>query len=37
VLGLGSKAGNPHPTAVTLTPQEKREFNLWVLLGAQYK
>ncbi|MBI1795913.1 MAG: PD40 domain-containing protein [Candidatus Eisenbacteria bacterium] len=38
VLGLGSQAGRgPHPTAATLTPQEKREFNLWVMLGAQYK
>jgi hypothetical protein len=37
VLGLGSQAGNPHPTPTTLTPEEKRLFNLWVLLGAQYK
>ncbi len=38
VLGLGSQSGTgPHPTAVALTPQEKRQFNLWVLLGAQYK
>ena len=37
VLGLGSHAGNPHPTPTTLTPEEKRQFNLWVMLGAQYK
>ncbi len=36
VLGLGSRAGQgSHPG--TLTPEEQREFNLWVLLGAQYK
>ena len=39
VLGLGSRAGmGPHPSAPdTLTAQERRAFNLWVLLGAQYK
>jgi hypothetical protein len=38
VLGLGSHAAQgPHPTPTTLTPQEKRQFNLWVMLGAQYK
>lgn len=38
VLGAGSQTGNgPHPTATTLTPEERRRFNLWVLLGAQYK
>ena len=37
-LGLGNQSGTgPHPTATTLTPEEKRQFNLWVLLGAQYK
>jgi len=36
VLGLGSRAGQgSHPG--TLTPEERRQFNLWVLLGAQYK
>jgi hypothetical protein len=36
VLGLGSHAGQgSHPG--TLTPEERRQFNLWVLLGAQYK
>jgi len=39
VLGLGSRAGQGlHPTgADSLTARERREFNLWVLLGAQYK
>jgi hypothetical protein len=39
VLGLGSHAGQPsHPTgADSLTAVERRQFNLWVLLGAQYK
>jgi hydrazine synthase alpha subunit-like protein len=39
VLGLGSHAAQgPHPTgADALTPEEKRQFNLWVMLGAQYK
>jgi len=36
VLGLGSQSA-AHPTPTTLTPEEKRQFNLWVLLGAQYK
>ncbi len=39
VLGLGSRAGQgSHPAAPgALTDEEKRAFNLWVLLGAQYK
>ena len=38
VLGLGTQsAAGPHPSANALTPEEKRQFNLWVLLGAQYK
>lgn len=38
VLGLGDHDGSPHPTApYTLTDQEKELFNLWVLLGAQYR
>jgi hypothetical protein len=39
VLGLGSHAAQgAHPTgADALTPEEKRQFNLWVMLGAQYK
>jgi hypothetical protein len=39
VLGLGSRSGmGSHPTGVdSLTAQERRMFNLWVLLGAQYK
>ena len=39
VLGLGTRAGQlPHPTgADSLTAVERRQFNLWVLLGAQYK
>ena len=39
VMGLGSRAGlGPHPSAPdTLTAVERRAFNLWVLLGAQYK
>jgi hypothetical protein len=40
VLGLGSHASGVHPAAGTpdaLTPWERRMFNLWVLLGAQYK
>lgn len=39
VLGVGSRAGmGSHPPAPdTLTAQERRAFNLWVLLGAQYK
>jgi hypothetical protein len=41
VLGLGTRAAvGPHPdpgTPEELTANEKRLFNLWVLLGAQYK
>ena len=39
VLGLGSRAGwGSHPAGVdSLTAAEQRQFNLWVLLGAQYK
>jgi hypothetical protein len=39
VMALGSRAGaGDHPTGPNaLTPEEKRLFNLWVLLGAQYK
>jgi hypothetical protein len=38
VLGLGSQSGTgPHPAPTTLTAEQKRLFNLWVLLGAQYK
>lgn len=39
VMELGSRAGaGPHPSgADALTPEERRQFNLWVLLGAQYK
>ena len=39
VLGAGSHTAlGPHPTGVdSLTAAEKRNFNLWVLLGAQYK
>jgi hypothetical protein len=39
VMGLGSRAGQGfHTTGVdSLTAVERREFNLWVLLGAQYK
>jgi hypothetical protein len=39
VLGLGSRAGmGPHPPAPdTPTAEERRAFNFWVLLGAQYK
>jgi hypothetical protein len=39
VLGVGSHAGQPpHPDgANALTPQERETFNLWVLLGAQYR
>ncbi|HYM82504.1 MAG TPA: hypothetical protein VEY91_13965 [Candidatus Limnocylindria bacterium] len=36
VLGVGSRAGQgSHPG--TLTEAEKRNINLWVLLGAQYR
>lgn len=39
VLGLGSRSGMGfHPTgADSLTAAERRRFNFWVLLGAQYK
>lgn len=39
VLGVDSRAGDgPHPTgANALTPEERELFNLWVLLGAQYR
>jgi hypothetical protein len=39
MLGLGSRAGSGfHPEAeAALTADERRLFNLWVLLGAQYK
>jgi hypothetical protein len=39
VLGVGPRAGQGfHPTgADSLTAVERRQFNLWVLLGAQYK
>ncbi len=39
VLALGSRNGQaPHPTGPdSLTAAERRLFNLWVLLGAQYK
>jgi hypothetical protein len=39
VLALNSRSGSGfHPTgADSLTAAERRQFNLWVLLGAQYK
>jgi hypothetical protein len=38
VLGLDSHAGSPHPSGqYALTGQEQELFNLWVLLGAQYR
>ncbi len=39
VLGVGSHAGQGfHPTgADSLTAVERRQFNLWVLMGAQYR
>ena len=39
VLGVGSHAGlGMHPLGVdSLNAVERRQFNLWVLLGAQYK
>ena len=38
VLGVGSHAGSYHTTgADSLTARERRLFNYWVTLGAQYK
>lgn len=39
VLGVGSRAGQgSHPSgADSLTAVERRRFNLWVLMGAQYR
>ncbi len=39
VLGVGTRAGQgSHPAGPSpLTEEDKRNFNLWVLLGAQYK
>jgi len=39
VMGLGTHAGlGSHPSGVdSLTAVEQRQFNFWVLLGAQYK
>jgi hypothetical protein len=39
VLGVGSRSGmGSHPAGPSaLTAEERRRFNLWVLLGAQYK
>jgi hypothetical protein len=39
VLGVGSRDGlGSHPAGPNaLTAEERRQFNLWVLLGAQYK
>ncbi len=39
VMGLGSHAGQgSHPAgADSLTAVERRQFNLWVLMGAQYR
>jgi hypothetical protein len=39
VMELGSRSGQgPHPAGpMALTPEERRKFNFWVLLGAQYK
>jgi len=39
VLAAGARTGQaPHPEgAYALTPDEQQLFNLWVLLGAQYK
>jgi hypothetical protein len=39
VMGLGTQQGKaPHPGGPSaLTPQEIELFNLWVLLGAQYR
>ena len=37
--GLGSRAGQGfHPTGLdALTPEERRQIKLWVMLGAQYR
>ncbi len=38
ILGIGQAAGQgPHPDATALTPGERRKFNEWVSLGAQYR
>jgi hypothetical protein len=39
VMGLGTRAGmGSHPAGPdSLTAVEQRKFNLWVLVGAQYK
>jgi hypothetical protein len=39
VLGVGSRSGQGfHPSGPdSLTAAERRDFNLWVLMGAQYK
>jgi len=39
VLGVGARAGQGfHPTGTdSLTAGERRDFSLWVALGAQYK
>jgi hypothetical protein len=39
VLGVGPRTGmGPHPSGPdSLTAAERQKFNLWVLLGAQYK
>jgi hypothetical protein len=40
VMGVGTRAGqgvHPSDPADTLTAVERREFNLWVTMGAQYK
>ena len=39
VLGVGPRSGQGfHPTgADSLTAVERRQFNLWVLMGAQYR
>ncbi len=39
VLAVGPRSGQGfHPTGLdALTPEERRKFNLWVLMGAQYK
>jgi len=38
VLGIGEASGQgPHPAPATLSLAEREMFNLWVLLGAQYR